>query len=79
MLSKMVSTIYTLQTPPTRLLTTTRLVKKSSLDEDGSDSVWVDVGGGSSVLEVTVTLSTDMSRNSDRSTSVGDTGREAGH
>lgn len=55
------------------------LVEQGSLDQDGGDSVWVDIGSGSSVLEVTVTLGTDMSRNSDGSSSVGDTGRERGH
>lgn len=54
------------------------LGQKSGFDEDTSDSVRVNVGSGTSVLEVTVTLFTDMSGDSDGCSSVGDTGRELG-
>lgn len=55
------------------------LVKQSGLDEDTGDSVWVNVGCGSSVLEVTVTLSSHVSGNTDGSTSVSNTSRESSH
>ena len=51
-------------------------LEKGSLDHDIRDSIRVNVGSRSSVLEVTLALVGDRSRNSDRSSSVGDTGRE---
>lgn len=61
------------------LLTKPRLVEEGGLDKNGSDSVRVNVGSRSSVLEVTVALGSDMSGNSDGGSSVGDTSRERGH
>lgn len=48
-----------------------------SLHHDTSDLVGVGVGGGSSVLKVSVALVRTLPWNSDRSTTVGDTVREA--
>lgn len=63
----------------TLLASPLNLVEEGGLDEDGGDPVWVDVGGGSSVFQVAEALGGDMPGDSNRSTSVGDTGRERSH
>jgi len=51
-------------------------VKKGSLDHDSSDSVRVNVRSRSSILEITLTLSSYVPRDSDGRSSVGYTARE---
>lgn len=52
------------------------LQDEGRLDDDTSDLVWVDIRGGPPVLEVAVALGCDVTWDTDRGASVGDTGGE---
>jgi len=51
-----------------------RLKNKGSLDHDRADPVRIDVGGGTTIFEVSLALDITRSRNSDRSATIRNTG-----
>jgi hypothetical protein len=55
------------------------LVKEGGLDNDGGDSVGVNVGSRSAIFQVAVALLSNVTGDSNRSTSVGNTGGKGGH